>query len=158
MSSQDILHAYRQVYRKSLQAVQYSSPARHTLRTVIRHTFRTRAANEYNVRKLNNTLNFLHLAAQDRGLEHRLVKSLLHVWWYVIDSKKSKPECVSRRKQSHPDGLLMGGSHKALREKERVIRKSAFYHFGVTLAMLNESMATCLPTLPFEQRDGFKIE
>ena len=90
-----VLHAYRHIYRGSLRAVQYASPARHTLRTVINTAFRTGTANDFNPKKIKNTLALLKGAREARGLEHRLLKSMLHLWWFGGNTKSMKPEYVS---------------------------------------------------------------
>ena len=93
-SPQHILHAYRHIYRQSLQAIQYASPARHTLRKVVNTAFRSGTAEDFDARKIKNTLALLDGAKRARGLEHQVLKSLLHVWWFAQASKHMKPEYV----------------------------------------------------------------
>ena len=92
MSSREFLHAYRQLYRTSLQAIQYASPARHTLRKLLNTEFRLGDRQYFDPKKIENTLHFLQAAANSRGLEHRIVKSLLHIWWFNGNKKHMKPE------------------------------------------------------------------
>lgn len=84
-----VLHAYRQLYRHGLQAIHYSSPARYTLRETLRSSFRTQTRAEFDAKKVENTLSFLHRAALDTGMEHKLVKNILHVRYWASSSKRS---------------------------------------------------------------------
>ena len=92
MCNRKILHAYRHVYRRSLRAIQYASPARHTLRKLIDTEFRLGTKEDYDPDKIRNTLQFLEGAIESRGLEHRIVKGLLHVWSFGGSMKHMKPE------------------------------------------------------------------
>lgn len=88
-SSLDVIHAYRNLYRASLHAVQYSKPNRYTVRNQLRRSFRKEHPLSFNPAKIERTIEFLKLAASERGLEHRVVKSLLHTkWWYYDHLKK----------------------------------------------------------------------
>ena len=80
-SQQEIIHSYRQLYKHLLRAVQYSSPARYTARNRLRLEFRKGDASSYDEARISRTLEFLDGAAQSAGLEHRIVRNLLHVWW-----------------------------------------------------------------------------
>lgn len=68
---------YRHLYRGLLRAVQFSKPARYTARDQLRDAFRKGQHNEYNQAKIDNTLEFLKHAAEQRGAEHFLLKNLL---------------------------------------------------------------------------------
>jgi hypothetical protein len=81
MSRQEIIHAYRHLYRQGLHAIQFSKPARFTLRDRIRLAFRRGVTADYDPQKIQNTLEFLKYATMENGLEHKIVKNLLHVWW-----------------------------------------------------------------------------
>lgn len=81
ISNRQVIHSYRHLYRHLLHAVQYSIPARYTARDRIRHAFRTSPLDAYDPQRIERTLEFLHGAAKVRGLEHRILKTLLHVWW-----------------------------------------------------------------------------
>lgn len=87
-SSQDIVRSYRTLYRQALHAIQYSAPARYTLRTLIRHTYRAGSAADFSDQKIKNTLEFLNGAARERGLEHFIVKDLLHTWWWEAGGRR----------------------------------------------------------------------
>jgi hypothetical protein len=90
MSQEAVIHAYRHLYRHSLRAVQFSKPARYTLRDRIRLAFRKGSAADYNAEKIDNTLEFLRYATRENGLEHRIVKNLLFVWWVQNDGGHAK--------------------------------------------------------------------
>lgn len=91
MSKQDIIHAYRHLYRQGLRAVQYSKPARYTLRDRLRLAFRKASASDFDTQKINNTLEFLQYATIQNGLEHKIVKNLLFVWWNQERGGKARP-------------------------------------------------------------------
>lgn len=127
----EIVKSYRDLYRHSLRAVQFSSPSRYTVRSQLRLSFRRNTAAAFNPCKIANTLQFLEYAAKERGFEHRLLKSLLHVWWWQEQTSRQK-----RDVKNFPPTQA-----KARNE----IVSSAFNHFTVTLALLNDSMGMCLP-------------
>ncbi|KAH7561647.1 hypothetical protein BM1_02751 [Bipolaris maydis] len=81
MSQQQVIHAYRHLYRHSLRAIQFSKPARYTLRDRLRLAFRRGSASDFEPQKVHNTLEFLQYARRENGLEHKIVKNLLFVWW-----------------------------------------------------------------------------
>lgn len=80
-SPTETIHAYRHLYQHLLRAVQYSKPARYTARDRLRTAFRTSRPEEFDARKISRTLEFLDGAARVRGLEHKVVKNLMHVWF-----------------------------------------------------------------------------
>ncbi|KAI9748078.1 MAG: hypothetical protein M1835_001899, partial [Candelina submexicana] len=77
-----ILHSYRHLYRHCLRAVQYSTPARYTIRDRLRSTYRSRSCSEFNEQRMANTMEFLRGAAREKGMEHKVVKNLAKVWWW----------------------------------------------------------------------------
>ena len=81
-TAKEIIQSYRQLYRHGLQAVQYSSPARHTLKDRLRRAYRNGTAADFDAEKIENTIQFLSNAAKEKGMEHRIVKNLLHAWWW----------------------------------------------------------------------------
>jgi hypothetical protein len=88
-SALDIIHAYRSLYRATLHAVQYSKPNRYTARNQLRRAFRKEDPSSFDSQKISRTVEFLNLAAQECGLEHRILKSLLHTrWWYENGQRK----------------------------------------------------------------------
>ena len=127
MSTQShVVLAYRQLYKASLQAIQFSSPARHTLKRLIRTEFRLNKINDYSHERVQNTLWFLQGAAQAKGLEHRIVKTMLHFLWFQNGPTKMKP--------------------LRSRKADQDMRHRSLSHMQATLEMLNESMLMCLPT------------
>lgn len=90
MSKQDIVHAYRHLYRHSLRAAQFSKPARFTLRDRLRLAFRKGGPDDFDLPKIQNTLEFLRYATVENGLEHRIIKNLLFVWWNQDRGGKGK--------------------------------------------------------------------
>ncbi|KYK55269.1 hypothetical protein DCS_07232 [Drechmeria coniospora] len=74
----EIVHAYRHLYRGLLHAVQFSSPVRYVARDQLRSAFRERGAS-WNPEGAKRTLWFLHAAARETGLEHKILKNLLRV-------------------------------------------------------------------------------
>ena len=89
MSTQEVILAYRQLYRQSLRAVQFAKPARYTLRDRLRLAFRKGDPTQFSSHKIANTLAFLAFAQRENGMEHKILKNLLHVWWYQdIGAKK----------------------------------------------------------------------
>ena len=90
MSRQEILHAYRRLYRHGLRAVQFSAPARYTLRDRLRLAFRKGSVSNFDPHKIQNTIEFLHYATKENGLEHKIVKNLLFIWWGQEKGGKGK--------------------------------------------------------------------
>ena len=80
-SQKEIVLAYRHLYQHLLRAVQYSKPARYVVRDQLRNAFRKPTSEPYNPAVISNTLLFLDNAAKSKGLEHRILKNLVHVHW-----------------------------------------------------------------------------
>lgn len=91
MSQQEIIYAYRHLLRQGLRAIQFSKPARFTLRDRIRLAFRKGSASDFDAKRIKNTLEFLQNATKENGLEHKIVKNLMFVWWGQKAGGKSKP-------------------------------------------------------------------
>ena len=123
-SKQDIVRAYRNLYRAGLRAVQYSSPARYTLRDRLRRAFRASSASDFDQQRILNTLEFLDGAAKTTGIEHHIVKSLLMVWWNEPYQWK--------------------GRYMTFDKTEVAFKLRAYDYFYHTLRMLNESMGMCI--------------
>lgn len=79
-SRKELVLAYRHLYQHCLRAVQYSKPARYTARDRLRQAFRANPPSSFDAARIRTTLEFLDGAARARGLEHKVVKNLLHVW------------------------------------------------------------------------------
>lgn len=93
-TSQEILRSYRRLYRHAMYAVQYASPARYTLRILLENAYRTGNAADFDAQKINNTITFLEGAAREKGLEHRILKNLLHTWFWAVKNGKYTKRCV----------------------------------------------------------------
>ena len=87
-TSQEIVRSYRRIYRHAMYAVQYASPAKYTLRILLENAYRTGNAADFNAQKFNNTITFLEGAAKEKGLEHRILKNLLHTWFWTVNNAK----------------------------------------------------------------------
>lgn len=92
VNGREVAGSYRKLYRQALHAVQYSSPARYTVRDHLRLAFRSNAPETFDSSRIANTLLFLKYAADERGLEHRLLKTLVHVWWWQGYRHKQRKE------------------------------------------------------------------
>ncbi|PVH84592.1 DUF1763-domain-containing protein [Cadophora sp. DSE1049] len=124
-ASTELIHAYRQLYRGLLHAVQFSKPSRYLARDQLRNAFRKGDPASFDPQKVTRTVGFLKYAAQERGLEHRIVKNLfLTKYW-------------ERREEHHLQKL-------AKLPAQQEIRRTARTHYDMTLAMLNDSMGLCL--------------
>ncbi|ORY16750.1 hypothetical protein BCR34DRAFT_622221 [Clohesyomyces aquaticus] len=127
MSKEDVVQAYRRLYRQGLRAVQFSKPARYTFRDRLRTSFRRGNATDFVPQKIENTLEFLRGATAERGLEHKIVKNLLFVWW-------------------HQDrGGMRKATQKKLTPAEVELRVTAYDTLNYNIMMLNETMGMCLP-------------
>ncbi|EGE86165.1 hypothetical protein RJZ56_004149 [Blastomyces dermatitidis] len=124
-----VLHAYRHLYRTGLQAVRYSSPARHVLLWTLRKSFRNGTPNEFDPRRVVNTLEFLRLASSSTSTEHKIVKNLLHVRFWQQPHKLAEGD------------PKFFGTQTGARAQMRAI---AYRPFEMTLKMLNESLGLCL--------------
>lgn len=93
-SSTEVSQAYRRLYRQGLHAVQYASPARHILRRQLDQAFREGKFEDFDAQRIANTVFFLECAAREKGLEHRILKTLLHQRWWEMQSGKRRSECV----------------------------------------------------------------
>ena len=80
-SRAEIILAYRHIYKHLLRAILYATPARYIAQDRIRNAFRNSDSSEYDASRIARTLEFLDGAAKVKGLEHRIVKNLMHVWW-----------------------------------------------------------------------------
>jgi len=123
-TSWSVLHAYRHLYRGLLRAVQFSAPNRYTARDQLRDAFRKGDPETFDPAKITRTLEFLQGAAREKGLEHRILKSLLHTAFHRNNSPPNR-----YRKSTTV------GKH---------LEATAYLHYEMTIAMLNDSMGLCL--------------
>ncbi|KAH7398291.1 hypothetical protein BKA66DRAFT_508663 [Pyrenochaeta sp. MPI-SDFR-AT-0127] len=129
MPNEAVIHAYRHLYRHSLRAIQFSKPARYTLRDRLRLAFRKGTAASFEPQKVQNTLEFLQYATKENGLEHKIVKNLLSVWWIQGNGGRLKYKA------------------RTLTREELEIKTTAYDTFNHNIRMLNESMGLCLPSM-----------
>ena len=73
---QEVVHAYRRLYRSLLQGVSYARPARFIARDQLREAFREPGAS-LNAEGVKRTVWFFQAAAKERGLEHQVLKNLI---------------------------------------------------------------------------------
>ena len=90
MADIHILHAYRHLYRAALQAVRHSSPAKYQIRNTIRVAFRTSSAIDFDSERIRNTEDFLQRARSYTGLEHKILRNLLHVRFWQSQARKER--------------------------------------------------------------------
>ncbi|PQK14142.1 hypothetical protein BB8028_0004g10720 [Beauveria bassiana] len=157
-SRQEVLHAYRHLYKGLLRGVHYSIPARYIVRDQIRLAFRERpaatapapapapatatatvpttttttttaAAAGWDAEAIRRTLWFLSAAGRQSGLEHRILRNLVR-----MHSERAAPTRRWRR--------AVIWNKKPANERER--HEHAFEHYDATVAMLNKSMGLCL--------------
>ncbi len=88
MTDQAVIHAYRHLYRNALRATHRSSPAKHVIRETIRTAFRVEPAFTFSLQRVKNTEDFLKRAENDTGMEHRILKNLLHVRYWQHHAKR----------------------------------------------------------------------
>lgn len=76
MSREEIIHAYRHLYRGLLHAVQFATKGRFVARDQLRQAFRDENAT-FDREAVKRTIWFVQAAARERGLEHKILKNLL---------------------------------------------------------------------------------
>jgi hypothetical protein len=57
-------------------------PSRFTARDQLRDAFRKEDPSTFNQERIDRTVKFLKIAARETGLEHKLVKNLLHTAYW----------------------------------------------------------------------------
>lgn len=88
MTDKRILQAYRNLYRNALLATHRSTPAKYVVRETIRKAFRIEPAHNFNPQRVKNTEEFLKRAEQDNGMEHRILKNLVHVRYWQHHARR----------------------------------------------------------------------
>lgn len=132
VSRHAIVQAYRDLYRAGLRAVQYAPSSRYVVRDRLRRAFRESPIDDFEPQRIANTIKFFNNAAKDRGMEHRLVKSLCNIWYW---------------EQKHWAARSRTWSLKQAPKMNRPQLKweaQAYDNFYWTLKMLNESMGLCI--------------
>lgn len=139
VSKDVVVRAYRHLYRSGLHAVQYSKPARYLLKETLRKAFRKSPASDFSARRIDNTVLFLNNAAAVRGVEHRVVRNILHVRYWEREHARH-PRYASPF--LYLPGLTSSGGRPL--PINSPIRKAGLQRFEDTITMLNESMDLCL--------------
>ncbi|WPG98857.1 Hypothetical protein R9X50_00165500 [Acrodontium crateriforme] len=122
VSQHELIQSYRSLYKSLLRAVQYSKPSRYIVRDRLRNAFRNSNPEEFEPSRVARTIEFFHGASQSRGMEHKILKNLVHVQW---------------GRNTPPRKTL-------LREDTAQARNAAYKEFDQTVEMLNESMGLCI--------------
>lgn len=170
-----ILLAYRHLYQHLLRAVKYSKPARYIARDRIRAAFRNSSPQQQHFQpaEISRTLEFLDNAAKYRGLEHRIVKNCMHVWWSRSPSSGDGMSpvyvhvtllpCVtvywfihhssfiiplSRQCQIYqripPIIIILTRDFSHRKKEDLLMRRFAYTDFDETIRKLNETMGLCI--------------
>ncbi|KAK3320899.1 hypothetical protein B0T19DRAFT_252309 [Cercophora scortea] len=138
MSTPELVQAYRKLYRAGLRAVQFSTPSRYAFRDQLRDAFRDKKGT-FDAEGIRRTVWFLNAAAQERGLEHKILKNIIRVYSARRETLMHYPW------RQH---LLKGRIVEAHKQKRGAvydpIRDTELEHYRRTIAMLNETMGICL--------------
>ncbi|TVY48367.1 UPF0593 mitochondrial protein [Lachnellula occidentalis] len=129
----ELIHSYRHMYRALLRGVQFSKPARYVARDQLREAYRNGKPSNFDSRKIERTLVFLDGAARETGLEHKILKNLLLTRGHFTMHARSNPSRRTQKYYEQPSTLNAAD-----------IQRTAFIHYDMTLAMLNDSMGLCL--------------
>ncbi|KAJ5909146.1 hypothetical protein N7495_001828 [Penicillium taxi] len=129
MAQQEVVHAYRQLYRQGLKAIRYATPARHVLRSSLRDSFRSCPREEFDSSRVFNTIRFLERATEYTGYEHKILRNLLLIKYWAMPNIAKESRVLK----------VLG-----LANAEDRLRKNAYEHYYLTLERLNESIGTCL--------------
>ncbi|KAI5467011.1 hypothetical protein BGZ63DRAFT_410105 [Mariannaea sp. PMI_226] len=124
----EVVHAYRHLFRSISKAVQYAYWPRRTAIKQLRIAFREPGA-VFDGEGIKRTVWFLECAARERGIEHKILKNLIKV----------------RQWRDSPDK----GFKKLLHEGQvddplAFEKKTKYWHYDMTVAMLNKTMGLCL--------------
>jgi hypothetical protein len=129
-NSRSITHAYRALYRSALHAVRYARHERYEIRDRLRRAFRDSDAKDFEPHRIANTILFFEAAARDRGLEHRILKNLCHIWF------------LENRQWRNRSRVLEKYGKKSVDTPSAIVQ--SYDQFYEVLRLLNESMGLCL--------------
>ena len=82
MVSEQIVRSYRRLYKASLQVVHFSAPARFVVRDKLRQAYRQGVRSDFDQRSIDRTLEFLAVAGRETGIEHKIIRNILHVGFW----------------------------------------------------------------------------
>jgi len=98
MTTTETLRAYRHLYGAALRAVRHSSPAKYQIRDTMRSAFRNGSVENLNRQKVENTLQFLRRAESHAGMEHKILRNLLHVRYWQNQGRRDNRLLVTSSK------------------------------------------------------------
>ncbi|PSR82230.1 hypothetical protein BD289DRAFT_334583, partial [Coniella lustricola] len=131
MSNQQVIQAYRHIYRATLRAVCYAQPATTIARRQLREAFRAPDA-QYDEKAIKRTERFLRNASKCTGIEHKIVKNMLFIkYWKDQTDYQEQPTWRMIVEERAP-------------KKSSLISDTAYFHYQKTIVMLNKSMGLCL--------------
>ncbi|KAH6891232.1 hypothetical protein B0T10DRAFT_560485 [Thelonectria olida] len=126
-ATQEVVHAYRHLYRSLLKAVQYTNPARQIGLAQLRSGFREQGA-VFDREGIKRTIWFFECAARERGIEHKILKNLLKV--------------QQKRMTKNSWNLVLHFHNHGVGPDPH--EKTKYLHYDMTVAMLNKTMGLCL--------------
>ena len=86
-----LTRAYRSLYRSALRGVLHASPARYQIRDTMRAAFSPESGDTFDARRVKNTIKFLQRAGEYKGIEHKILRNLMHVrYWQSAASKDTR--------------------------------------------------------------------
>lgn len=88
---------FRRLHRAALKAVRYSHPAKYQIRDAMRSAFRSEPAHPVDQQSITNTLEFLQRAESHAGIEHKILRNLLHVRYWQNHAKKDNKLSVNNK-------------------------------------------------------------
>ncbi|KAK0705280.1 hypothetical protein B0H67DRAFT_377761 [Lasiosphaeris hirsuta] len=138
VTAQEIVAAYRHLYRHSLRAVQFSKPSRFVIRDQLRAAFRDPKASAatFDRERVRRTIWFLKAATQEAGLESRILKNLVRVRWQREREQRYRTWKVLLQKEKQMTAKSPKLPHP--------INGTEYTHYDNTIAMLNDTMGLCL--------------
>ena len=143
---QAIVSAYRTLYRTGLHAVQYAKPQRYVLKKILEGAFRKSPASDFDRLRIGNTVLFLENASRARGLEHKILKNLMHVRWWEQQMETRYLGYDHLKLMLFPLYLIVlrrSKSNHIIPWNSR-LRKEGYENFNNILNMLNDSLHMAL--------------
>ncbi|EAQ86642.1 hypothetical protein CHGG_07895 [Chaetomium globosum CBS 148.51] len=134
-ASPELIHAYRSLLRATLRAVQYSQPSRTTITQQLRAGFRD-PHGTLDTERVRHTVWFMNAAAQQRGLEHKILKNLCRVHWERANERSRMPWRLRVRKmemgEEKAEKARKGG--KEVKEQDDPISGTQYDHYEQLIA------------------------
>ncbi|KAK4458837.1 hypothetical protein QBC42DRAFT_275908 [Cladorrhinum samala] len=136
----ELITAYRKLLRAGLRAVQFSKPSRFIVRDQLRAGFRD-TNNKFEPERVRRTIWFLNAAAQERGLEHKILKNLCRVQ-FERSRELGKGNWKTKIKLLQDEEAKI--SKKGAKRPYDPIQAGKYEFYDLTVQMLNDSMGMCL--------------